>query len=114
MIPRNSLVSFIKTHKMFDIDIQEIIDISKLAGAEILEIYNDESQFNIVDFKSDDSPLTLADKKSHEVIARNLEDLYPHIALLSEEGKDIPYDIRKYWNEFWLVENLNQVISLRR
>jgi 3'(2'), 5'-bisphosphate nucleotidase len=92
---------------MIDIDIHEIIDISKLAGKEILKIYNDESKFNIVDYKSDDSPLTLADKKSHEVIARNLEDLYPHISQFSEEGKDIPFDTRKYWNEFWLVDPLD-------
>ena len=92
---------------MENIEIKNILEISKLAGDEILKIYDDESQFNIVDFKADDSPLTLADKKSHEVIARNIEDLYPHIPLLSEEGRDIPYDIRKYWNEFWLVDPLD-------
>ncbi len=92
---------------MNDIEIKHILEIAKLAGDEILKIYEDESQFNIVDFKADDSPLTLADKKSHEVIARNIEDLYPHIPLLSEEGRDIPYDIRKYWNEFWLVDPLD-------
>ena len=71
---------------MLEINIKEILNISKLAGEEILKIYNDKSLFNIVDFKADDSPLTLADKKSHEVISRNIEDLYPHIPLLSEEG----------------------------
>lgn len=92
---------------MQEIDIQKIINISKLAGDEILKIYNDESQFNVVDYKADDSPLTIADKKSHEVIAQNLEDLYPHTPLLSEEGKDIPYEIRKYWSDFWLVDPLD-------
>jgi 3'(2'), 5'-bisphosphate nucleotidase len=92
---------------MQDIDIQKIIQISKLAGDEILKIYNDESQFNIVDYKADDSPLTIADKKSHDVIAQNLEDLYSQTPLLSEEGKDIPYGIRKYWSEFWLVDPLD-------
>lgn len=92
---------------MNDIEIKHILEIAKLAGKEILQIYNDESLFNVVDFKADNSPLTLADKKSHEVIARNIDDLYPHIPLLSEEGKDIPYDIRKYWSEFWLVDPLD-------
>ena len=80
---------------MNEIEIKHILEIAKLAGDEILKIYKDESQFNVVDFKADDSPLTLADRKSHEVIARNIEDLYPHIPMLSEESRDIPYDIRK-------------------
>jgi len=92
---------------MEDIEIKHILEIAKLAGEEILKIYNDQSLFNVVDFKADDSPLTLADQKSHEVIARNIDDLYPHIPMLSEEGKDIPYDIRKYWNEFWLIDPLD-------
>jgi 3'(2'), 5'-bisphosphate nucleotidase len=92
---------------MGEIEIKNILEISKLAGEEILMIYDDESLFNVVDYKSDDSPLTLADKKSHDVIAQNLQDLYPHIPLLSEEGRDIPYEIRKYWDEFWLVDPLD-------
>jgi 3'(2'), 5'-bisphosphate nucleotidase len=92
---------------MREIGIKNILEIAKLAGMEILKIYSDKSLFNVIDYKSDDSPLTLADKKSHEVIAQNLQDLYPHIPLLSEEGKDIPYDIRKYWDEFWLVDPLD-------
>lgn len=92
---------------MKEIDIKDILEIARLAGDEILNIYHTENLFNIVDFKTDDSPLTLADKKSHQVIAQNLEDLYPHIPLLSEEGKGIPYEIRKYWSEFWLVDPLD-------
>ena len=60
---------------MGEIDIRNILEVARYAGQEILRIYNDESLFNVVDYKSDDSPLTLADKKSHEVIARNLQDL---------------------------------------
>jgi len=107
MIPRNLLVSPKIPNKMPEIDIQKVLDISKLAGDEILKIYNDERLFNVVDYKADDSPLTIADRKSHEIIAQNLEDLDPHTPLLSEEGKDIPYEIRKYWSEFWLVDPLD-------
>lgn len=92
---------------MGEISIKDLLEISRLAGREIMNIYENESLFNIVDYKSDDSPLTLADKRSHEVIAQNLQDLYPHVPLLSEEGKDISYDIRKYWGEFWLVDPLD-------
>jgi len=89
------------------INIQQIIDIAIDAGKEILNIYHDESKFNIVDFKADDSPLTLADQKSHILIADKLERLYPDIPVLSEEGKDIPFSIRKEWKEFWLVDPLD-------
>ena len=101
---------------MGEIDIKNILEIAKIAGGEILKIYNDKRLFNIVDFKADNSPLTLADKKSHEVIAQNLEDLYPHIPLLSEEGKNIPYEIRKYWSEktsfAFIVSNSCFIIEL--
>jgi 3'(2'), 5'-bisphosphate nucleotidase len=92
---------------MGEMDIKNILAIARIAGEEILKIYNDENLFNVVDFKADDSPLTLADRKSHEVIVQNLEDIFPHIPLLSEEGKDIPFEIRKYWSEFWLVDPLD-------
>jgi len=52
--------------------------------------------------KADNSPLTLADKRSHEIIKESLKSTpYP---LLSEEGKDIPYDTRRTWGKFWLVD----------
>jgi len=89
------------------IDIQKIIKISEFAGKEILKIYNNKGLFNIVDYKSDDSPLTLADKKSHEIIAKSLIDLYPSVPLLSEEGKEISFEKRKNWHQFWLVDPLD-------
>ena len=75
------------------------------AGEKILEVYNDpESDFS-VERKADNSPLTIADKMSHEVIAKYLQDSsYP---VLSEEGKAITYNERKDWQKFWLVDPLD-------
>ena len=73
------------------------------AGKEIMDIYN-HYDFN-VEYKADESPLTLADKKSNDIIANHLEQLY--IPLLSEEGKDIPYEERKDWDIFWLIDPLD-------
>lgn len=81
-----------------------VCDIAHQAGAAIMEIYNGE--FNI-ELKGDDSPLTCADKASHEVIAAGLKKHFPEIPILSEEGKDIPYEIRKKWAQFWLVDPLD-------
>lgn len=72
------------------------------AGKKILEVY--EQDFT-VENKSDNSPLTIADKQSHEVIKAALENTgFP---LLSEEGKEIPYAERKKWETFWLVDPLD-------
>ena len=44
-----------------------------------------------VELKGDNSPLTRADKASHEVIVAGLQAAFPDIPILSEEGADIPY-----------------------
>ncbi|KUG24855.1 3'(2'),5'-bisphosphate nucleotidase [hydrocarbon metagenome] len=87
------------------IDINNIIAISKQASQAILEVYNS-TDFNI-EQKDDKSPLTMADKKSHEIIFQGLQDLYPEIPIISEEGKDIPYEERKKWDTFLLVDPLD-------
>ena len=58
-----------------------------------------------VERKADNSPLTLADRESHRVIAEALESSpYP---LLSEEGAHLPYDERKDWRTLWIVDPLD-------
>lgn len=81
---------------------------AKRAGEAILEVYD--SDF-AVEQKDDKSPLTLADKRSHETIAGVLEQTITvnnsTVPILSEEGRDIPYDERKKWEYFWLVDPLD-------
>jgi len=72
------------------------------AGKAIMEIY--ETDFG-VEFKADKSPLTLADKKAHAVISKDLEKT--GLPVLSEEGREINYDKRKSWNRFWMVDPLD-------
>ena len=74
------------------------------AGRAILEIYR--TDFSVV-HKADKSPLTLADTRSHRIIADGLRAAYPNIPVLSEEGKSIPYEVRKDWDRFWLVDPLD-------
>lgn len=88
-----------KTEKM----LSSLIDISREAGKAILNIYN--SDF-AVEEKSDHSPLTMADKKSHDILCGHLKKVYP-FPVLSEEGKHIPYEERKSWEHFWLVDPLD-------
>jgi 3'(2'), 5'-bisphosphate nucleotidase len=72
------------------------------AGNAILEIYC--TAFEIEE-KADRSPLTLADRRSHDIIAQHLMEF--DLPLLSEEGRHIPYDERKAWDPFWLVDPLD-------
>ena len=57
-------------------DILKINDIVYDAGKAILDIYD--TSFN-VETKSDNSPLTQADKNSHSVIDSGLKSLFPNI-----------------------------------
>lgn len=85
--------------------INKIIKISLDAGKKIIEIYNS-ADFG-VEMKSDNSPLTLADKASHKIIVEGLKKEFPEVPILSEEGRDIPFAERKNWKKFWLVDPLD-------
>jgi 3'(2'), 5'-bisphosphate nucleotidase len=87
------------------IEIKKIIETALEAGKAVIEIYNSDD-FNL-ELKSDNSPLTRADLASHNLIKEKLLSLYPDIPILSEEGKDIGFDIRKNWKRFWLVDPLD-------
>ena len=75
------------------------------AGQAILEIYDGDFK---VRYKDDMSPLTLADKRSHDIIVRHLSDQNgDKLPILSEEGRDIPFQERKKWSHFWLIDPLD-------
>ena len=70
------------------------------AGRAILDIYQNDDHG--VEFKEDQSPLTLADRAAHEVIMGHL--LTTDIPVLSEEGRYMPFEERKGWRELWIVD----------
>ena len=71
------------------------------ASVKILDIYNDEDIS--IEKKGDGSPVTLADKTSHEILFSTLSSIDKSIPVLSEEGeiKDSNVDL------FWLVDPLD-------
>src|SRR6056300_1817830 len=85
--------------------LNKLQEIAYQAGHAIMEIYNSEDYS--VEVKGDGSPLTRADKAAHLVIAEGLEKHFAEIPVLSEEGKNIPYDTRKIWRTFFLVDPLD-------
>lgn len=90
---------------MQDEYILKAIDAALAAGKAILEVYEDPTSDFQVEKKADNSPLTLADRKAHEVIMTYLQDTeYP---VLSEEGKHLPYETRSQWHALWIVDPLD-------
>lgn len=85
-------------------NIEIVCNIAKEAGKAILSVYDGEIE---VEMKDDKSPLTAADKASHEVIIAGLQKHFPEIPILSEEGAAIPYAERRLWSRFWCVDPLD-------
>jgi 3'(2'), 5'-bisphosphate nucleotidase len=89
------------------IDIPNLLNLAKeaatKAGAAILEIYAS-GDFG-TEIKSDNSPLTLADKAAHKIIVSYLKNT--GLPILSEEGSSIGYEERKTWEYYWLIDPLD-------
>lgn len=86
------------------INIQDVLGIAYKAGEAIMEIYRQD--FEVMK-KTDHSPLTVADKNSNDIITQGLKALYPDIPFVSEESKQIPYEERKNWEYFWMIDPLD-------
>ncbi|MCC5794733.1 MAG: 3'(2'),5'-bisphosphate nucleotidase CysQ [Chromatiales bacterium] len=83
---------------------EPLLALTRRAGTEILKIY--QSDFE-VDLKADDSPLTAADRASHEVLVAGLSSLAPGVPIWSEESKTLPFAERRHWERFWLLDPLD-------
>jgi len=75
------------------------------AANAILQVYEQENLG--IEHKTDDSPLTLADRLSNRIIVDGLQKNFPDIPILSEEEAQVAYEIRKNWEKFWLVDPLD-------
>ncbi|QUM90736.1 3'(2'),5'-bisphosphate nucleotidase CysQ [Moritella sp. 36] len=84
--------------------VSQVNDIAVAAGQEILTIYQRDFK---VDTKDDNSPVTEADIAANDIIVASLLTITPDIPILSEEGANIPWDERKQWQTFWLVDPLD-------
>lgn len=87
-----------------DIQLSNLCQIARDAGTEILTIYNSDFDF---EQKGDGSPLTLADKRAHSLIEKQLQLLTPDIPVLSEESFETISDGRLDWPLYWLVDPLD-------
>jgi 3'(2'), 5'-bisphosphate nucleotidase len=78
------------------------IEASIKAGEAIMKIYK---QNFAVEYKEDNSPLTLADQEANKIIMSYLETT--SIPIISEENKTIDYASRKSWKTCWIVDPLD-------
>ena len=85
--------------------LDSMIAAAKAAGEEVLRIYLDD-HFE-VEIKSDNSPLTIADKEAHRIICERLKSDFPTLPILSEESENLSFKERKYWTSFFLVDPLD-------
>ena len=85
--------------------LQQVVSLAVKAGDAILEIYNGPA-FQVTQ-KEDKSPLTAADLASHHTILKGLREITPEWPVLSEESEDTPYETRRAWSIFWLVDPLD-------
>ncbi len=87
---------------------RELVDVAVRAAIEaglaIMKVYST-ADFG-VEMKSDNSPLTIADRDANAVIMVHLSKT--EIPVLSEEDEaPIPFETRKSWTQCWIVDPLD-------
>lgn len=86
-------------------NLQLAIRAAILGGREIMQVYALPAAQHELEYKADASPLTLADRRSHEAIMSILAPTA--IPVLSEEGAHLPYEVRRAWTNLWVVDPLD-------
>ncbi|MFN7039291.1 MAG: 3'(2'),5'-bisphosphate nucleotidase CysQ [Alphaproteobacteria bacterium] len=89
---------------MFNINIEEIINIAIEAGEKLLQYYKLPIQ---VEFKSDNSPVTIADMEAHYIIFNALAKLTPNIKIVSEENDEVENSKIRNDETFWIIDPLD-------
>ena len=85
-------------------ELQEIIQIIRSASTKILEIYNQNFE---VQYKQDESPVTLADKIAEETIINGLVKLLPEIPRIAEESFTHDTKLPATNSPFFLIDPLD-------
>jgi len=80
-----------------------VVNLALKAGEKIIEHYENTSEIMI---KNDQSPLTMADLDSNNIIMEGLKKIDDAIPILSEEAL-VEWEIRKNWNKYWLIDPLD-------
>lgn len=82
---------------MWEKELEVMIEAGKLAREKILEIYHQPFE---VEIKSDNSPVTMADKQADLMISQYLKKAFPEYSLLTEESID---DLKRLENDYVFI-----------
>ena len=86
-------------NNMWEKELQAAIEAANLAKKAILDFYHTKVE---VEIKSDDSPVTIADKTADKIIREYLHEKFPTHAFLTEESED---NGDRLQNDFvWIVD----------
>lgn len=86
--------------------IDSVITLARKASRRIMRHHTADAPPE-VETKPDGSPVTLADKASHQVLATGLTELFPGIPVISEESALPPFETRRNWSRYFLVDPLD-------
>lgn len=89
----------------FSKDLLSVVEIAEQAGKIVLQYYQN-TDLNI-ELKSDESPVTRADRESSEFIVSQLQVFSTDIPIISEEDEIPDWKERSNWSSFWLVDPLD-------
>jgi 3'(2'), 5'-bisphosphate nucleotidase len=87
--------------------VPQIIEHLRKAGAIIMEIYGQGESGAELEWKADNSPLTRADKESHNFLVHHLAQINSQIPIMSEESAHIDFEHRKDWQRYWCLDPLD-------
>jgi 3'(2'), 5'-bisphosphate nucleotidase len=77
------------------------------AGKIIIEVYDAGADASEIEWKSDSSPITIADKRSHHYLVDQLVQFDVSIPVMSEESEQMDYTVRKDWMRYWCLDPLD-------
>ena len=83
-----------------------VIDLAREAGRATMTYYDGAIPAGVRE-KEDRSPVTLADEVAHGILLDGLRRLDPDTPVVSEEAEAAPFESRRAWRRFWLVDPLD-------
>jgi len=89
---------------MFNALTPHLITLTTQVGEMIMSYYKTSLT---IETKSDQTPLTVVDKKAHQQLVDGLSQITSNIPILSEESELPDFSVRSNWDEYWLMDPLD-------
>lgn len=91
--------------QQFAATLSQLVPLAQAAGRAILPYFQ---QHALQAWrKADNTPVTLADQAAHQLLVQGLLQQWPQWPVLSEEGDIPPFQQRRNWHTYWLIDPLD-------